>query len=106
MRIDVDKRDFQDIVEGLNLLRVKNKSKDTERLYHVLDQQLNPRKAPTTNGWAPLKRIKSSWPSGHILPKSKGHWSFKRDKPAKTPKGPKPIPKPATVDDILADLNK
>ncbi|HET6887742.1 MAG TPA: hypothetical protein VFH87_07440 [Candidatus Udaeobacter sp.] len=102
MRIDVTREEFEAIVNRLKGMVLKSEQKLATQLAQRLDWQLHPSKAPDKNGWAPI-RIKSNWPSGHINPDKKQHWSFHKPKKSKDKPEVK-VKKKLTADEILAEL--
>lgn len=105
MRIDVDRQEFEAIVDGLKGQLTKAQAGLARQLARRLDWQLHPSKAPDKNGWAPIRQvsIRSSWPSGIEKQSHKPHWSYQRGRKAKVSKAKTPT-KPKTADDILAEI--
>jgi hypothetical protein len=101
MRIDVTRQEFDAIINRLKGLVLKSEQKLVDQLAQRLDYQLHPSKAPDSNGWAPVKRIKPSWPS-EFKTGTKSHWSFK--KPRKAKKQPTTTKKKLTAEEILDSL--
>ena len=105
MRIDINRQEFEAIVNRLKGIVLKSEQKLVTELAQRLDWQLHPRKAPDSNGWAPVKRIKPSWPS-EFKTGSKPHWSFKKPRKPSKSKGQQELKlkKKLTADEILAEL--
>jgi hypothetical protein len=107
MRIDVTRQEFDAIINRLKGLNLKSEQKLVEQLAQRLDWQLHPSKAPETNGWAPVKRIKPSWPS-EFKTGSKPHWSFKKPRKPKQSKEQGELKlktkKQLTADEILESI--
>jgi hypothetical protein len=107
MRIDVTRQEFDAIINRLKGLVLKSEQKLVEQLAQRLDYQLHPSKTPKSDGWAPVKRIKPSWPDGLIQSKNKQHWSYHKPRKSKstattnTKVQPK---KKLTADEILESL--
>jgi hypothetical protein len=108
MRIDVTRAEFEVIVDALKGQLTRAQAKLVQELAKRLDWQLHPSKAPDSNGWAPIKKrpvaIRSSWPSGHVKPDKKKHWSYDKEGKPKKAKQPKAPAKPLSADEILAGL--
>jgi hypothetical protein len=113
MRIDVTRQEFDAIINRLKGLVLKSEQKLAEQLAQRLDWQLHPSKSPESNGWAPIKnktksvgRIPSKWPSGHVMPDKKKHWSFDKTQKPKKHKGQMELKlkKKPTADEILASI--
>ena len=105
MRIDVTRQEFDAIINRLKGIVLKSEQKLVTELAQRLDWQLHPRKAPNSNGWAPI-RIKSSWPSSECKPRSKPHWSFKKPRKPSKSKGQTELKlkRKLTADEILASI--
>lgn len=101
MRIDVTKPEFEAIVNRLKGLVLRSEQKLVDELARKLDWQLHPSKAPDKGGYAPIGRIKPSWPSGLLNPDKKSHWSYHKPRKSKKPATPTQPKKPLTADEIL-----